>query len=465
MSGVADGAATLVVLVCRVGIAVIVSLAVLAISPALLGHTSTVVMSDSMAPGIRAGDVVAVRPTPSASIRVGMVVLVDDPSFRGRLRLHRVAERTRDGFVLKGDANEQRDPTPVRAAAVHGVGYLRVPFIGLPLLWLRTGQGLLAAWSIAGLTGAAMVVAVLDRTSGTTTVRVLVRVAGLARSNRRRVAVGAVGLLLAATAIHPEALPVPPSSWARFTATNSLPSNAFTTGTWCPALPKPVTAAAPGGSVPDIAYSFDSTGTAENNVGSLGGAYGAALSTAALRTAGTCSGGDSPSVTFTGGESVVSNQAYPPNTSATVSVWFKPTTAAGVLLDVGAAAPSATAADRQLYFTSSGGLAFAVRNGGTPASCTATTAVTLNAWHFAAVVYDSAAKTFTLYFDGQSTSCTGSFTTAPASTPSLRARLGNDAVFAADAAGGSYAGSIDEVYTWSTTMPASSIATVSAGGH
>lgn len=465
MSSVADGAATLAVLVCRVGIAVIVSLGILAISPALFGHTSTVVMSDSMAPGIRAGDVVAVRPTPARSIRVGMVVLVDDPSFPGRLRLHRVAERTGDGFVLKGDANEQRDPTPVRATAVHGVGYLRVPFIGLPVLWLRTGRGLLAALSVGALVGAAVVVSVLDRTSGTTAVRILRRAARLARSSRRPAGIGTVGLLVVAAAIH---LPPPflaPSSWASFTSTNALPGNAFTSGTWCPALPKPVTATAPSGVAPDIAYSFDSAGTAENNVGTLGGAYGATLSTSSLRTAGTCTSGASPNLTFAGGEAVVSNQSYPPNSSATVSVWFDPTTAAGVLLDVGSATPSATTADRQLYFTSTGGLAFAVRNGGTPVSCTVSTAVTLNAWHFAAVVYDSTAQTFTLYYDGASTACTASFTTAPASTPALRARLGNDAVFAPDAAGGSYAGSVDEVYTWGTTMPASSITTVYNGGH
>ena len=335
-----DLGATLLVLLCRTALALVTSLALLAVAPALVGLTSTVVMSDSMAPGIRAGDVVVVRAVPTADVRVGQVVLVDDPSIPGRLRLHRVAERERAGFVLKGDANAQRDPTPVAASAVHGVGFLRVPAIGLPLLWLRTGATPLALLTLAGVLAAALVVALLDGSSGGATARVLRRLVRRAlRSRPRRLAwLGLVGVVVAAPAAH---LPheLGPASWAAFVGTSRSPSNAFTAGTWCPALPKPVITGSTG-TAPDIAYSFAAAGTAEPNVGGLGAAYGASLSTSALRTSGTCTPGASPSVRFGGGESIVSVQAYPPNVSATQSLWFNPTSAAGVLLDAGGTTPA-----------------------------------------------------------------------------------------------------------------------------
>src|SRR5207237_1001286 len=99
MRRLADVVATLAVLVCRGALAVATSLALIAVAPALVGLTSTVVMSDSMSPGISAGDVVVVRSIPTEDIHIGQVLLVDDPSFPDRLRLHRLAQRDRDRFV------------------------------------------------------------------------------------------------------------------------------------------------------------------------------------------------------------------------------------------------------------------------------------------------------------------------------------------------------------------------------
>jgi signal peptidase I len=122
------------------------------------GHTS-VVMSGSMMPNLRPGDAIVRTSTDPAHLRLGQVVVVDDPDHAGRLRMHRLVETRSDGsLVLRGDANPRPDSTPVRPGAVRGLARLRVPYVALPALWVRTGHlGYAALWLL--LTGAAVVLA------------------------------------------------------------------------------------------------------------------------------------------------------------------------------------------------------------------------------------------------------------------------------------------------------------------
>lgn len=116
-------------------------LAVWASLSAALGWHVTTVVSDSMAPGIRTGDVVAAMPADADAVEPGRVLLVDDPDHDDRLRLHRVERIEQDGDLrLRGDANPAADRTPVAPDAVLGIGVLRFPWVGLPGVWLRTGD-------------------------------------------------------------------------------------------------------------------------------------------------------------------------------------------------------------------------------------------------------------------------------------------------------------------------------------
>jgi hypothetical protein len=109
--------------------------------PAMLGWYVTTVASDSMAPGIRTGDVVAAMPVDAESVTPGRVLLVDDPDHDDRLRLHRLERIEQDGDLrLRGDANPAADRTPVDPDAVLGIGVLRFPWVGLPGVWFRTGD-------------------------------------------------------------------------------------------------------------------------------------------------------------------------------------------------------------------------------------------------------------------------------------------------------------------------------------
>ena len=120
-----------------------------AMAPVLIGWSASVVASGSMEPSLRPGDVLVVAPVDPARVVGGQVVLVDDPAHRGRLLTHRVVRRAADGdLVLKGDANALADSTPVPPAAVRGIARVAVPRLGLPVLWLRTGDLRWVLWLV-----------------------------------------------------------------------------------------------------------------------------------------------------------------------------------------------------------------------------------------------------------------------------------------------------------------------------
>jgi len=135
----------------RAIVTLVLTLAFWAAAPAALGWMPTTVMTASMSPAIEPGDVVVSRPVPREALLPGRVVLATDPDRGDRLRLHRVAEVGAEGeLVTKGDANPAADSTPLRPDAVLGIGVLRVPVIGLPIVWGRTGQVVPLAGVVAG---------------------------------------------------------------------------------------------------------------------------------------------------------------------------------------------------------------------------------------------------------------------------------------------------------------------------
>jgi signal peptidase I len=121
----------------------------LAALPALGGHRPVVVMSDSMEPTIRTGDVVLSAPSDGHGLGVGAVI---HHGAAGESTLHRIVEANASAYVTKGDANHAHDSTPVQPHHVEGVGVLLVPFVGQPNVWFHSGQ-----WLQLGLLMAAIV--------------------------------------------------------------------------------------------------------------------------------------------------------------------------------------------------------------------------------------------------------------------------------------------------------------------
>lgn len=124
--------------------------------PMAILWTPTVVISGSMEPLIRTGDVVAAKRLSSEEIRngaikVGMVLLADNPLKPGTLFTHRVIAINPDGtFATKGDSNVATDPVPLKPENVKGIEMLRIPYIGLPAVKMREGDTLsLAAMGLS----------------------------------------------------------------------------------------------------------------------------------------------------------------------------------------------------------------------------------------------------------------------------------------------------------------------------
>jgi signal peptidase len=92
-----------------------------------------------MAPSLRAGDLVLLRPTGKV-INPGTVVTYD---FQGKLITHRVVEVVGDMLVTKGDNNQEVDPWRVSFSDVVGVPRVRIPYGGYLLEFVRSPVGFL----------------------------------------------------------------------------------------------------------------------------------------------------------------------------------------------------------------------------------------------------------------------------------------------------------------------------------
>lgn len=122
-------------------LAVVGGLVFWSVAPHLAGLQSHAVVSGSMQPQIMSGDVVLTQPLESRAVQPGQVVLFTDPGRSGSLLLHRlVTFRDNGDLVTRGDANQSADSSPVPPSDVRGLARLRVPFVGLPVLWRQQGR-------------------------------------------------------------------------------------------------------------------------------------------------------------------------------------------------------------------------------------------------------------------------------------------------------------------------------------
>ncbi len=134
--------------VARAGLAMVASLVLWSLLPALLGMAPRVILSGSMEPRIHVGDVIVTREVPAATLTKGQVITVQDPDHPEKTRTHRFVRRATDGtLVTRGDANAEADSSHVTDADVLGLGVIRVPFVGRPAYWMAQRN-----WPALGLT-------------------------------------------------------------------------------------------------------------------------------------------------------------------------------------------------------------------------------------------------------------------------------------------------------------------------
>ncbi|WP_051258519.1 signal peptidase I [Atopococcus tabaci] len=101
----------------------------------LLGYKGYTVLSDSMEPTISAGDYIIVSMTPFEEIEKNDIITYQESE--NTLVTHRAVEKTDEGLVTRGDANDTEDVRRVQANALIGEVRWVVPYLGQVMLFMR----------------------------------------------------------------------------------------------------------------------------------------------------------------------------------------------------------------------------------------------------------------------------------------------------------------------------------------
>jgi hypothetical protein len=325
------------------------------------------------------------------------VLLVDDPDHDERLRLHRLAGVEPDGLRLRGDANASADSSLVAPGSVRGVGVVRVPWVGAPGLWLRTGD----AAPLVGLLGVGCLAIAVTRLDGPIRRGEPCRRCGAPRWHvdehsiddsetadpasviRSVAAVGVIAVSLTSMSTPSGAVFSAQTGSAAAAATDLFP------GCFAgPQLDSPV-----------LAWDFgEPRGTTVLDV-SGHGQTGTMLDDP-RRNDGPCP--DNPSLHVDDTDGRVQSQvvASAPSTFS-VEIWFRTTHVGGRLIGFSSStAPASPFKDRHLYIDSDGRLRFGVQgSSGWRFAVVSTTGVADGRWHHAVGSFRPGA--LDLYLDGE----------------------------------------------------------------
>lgn len=124
--------------------------------PTLGGYAPMIVLTDSMYPKIKSGDLIMVKSADPESVQVGDVIAFFDPAGNGTsVVTHRVVQVVTEGglkFQTKGDANNTEDPSLVPAANLVGkwTGTC-IKGAGNVAMFLQTTPGLIVCVAIPAI--------------------------------------------------------------------------------------------------------------------------------------------------------------------------------------------------------------------------------------------------------------------------------------------------------------------------
>lgn len=342
--------------------------------PTLWGWNTTTVMSDSMAPAVRAGDIVVAMPIPDLAASPGRVILFEDPDHPGRLRLHRLVAFTPDGLLItRGDANAAADSSTVEPDDVRGLAVMRAPALGLPFLWARDGRWELLLVAAVATIGLGVVALGRSRThradSGNRAARVVPSALSVIAAITVVTVVGSSG-----------------TAHAAYTTQSPNPVNTLAANPAFTCLAKiPLDS-------PDVLYDLnEATGFAATDA-SGNGLTGTVLADT-TREIGDCAG-TSPSLALAGSLTsgiTLPGAAVAPSNTFSVEIWFRTTsTRGGQLIGFGSSASGVSAvADRRIWMTSGGVLLFSIRQNNSVRTISAPGTYNDGAWHHAVATLSS----------------------------------------------------------------------------
>jgi len=351
--------------------------------PTIWGWKTTTVMSDSMAPAVRAGDIVVAMPVADPAASPGRVVLVDDPDHPGQLRLHRLVGPTAGGLLItRGDANATADSTPVAPDGVHGVAVLRAPALGLPYVWAREGR-----WEL--ILGA-VVVAV-----GLGVLAFGGRGAHRAETDTRAARVIPSALTVVATVTVVAVVGSGGTAHAAYTTQSPNPETVLAAETTFGCLVEtPLDS-------PALLYAVNE-GTGAAAIDASGNGQTGTILAGATREVGDCVG-TNPSLALAGavtsGITVPGAAIAPPDTFS-IEIWFRTTSSrGGQLIGFGESATGTSAvADRRIWMRNNGALRFSIREDNTVRTLNAPGDYRDGIWHHAVATLSS--DGMRLYVDG-----------------------------------------------------------------
>ncbi len=113
----------------------VVILAVILILPPILGWSNLVVMTDSMEPTFKQGDMICIKPCSMDEVQIGDIITFEDR--HGTYTTHRVICISDDSFTTKGDANIDYDAFLVDEDHLVGKVLYHIPFIGKPIAFFH----------------------------------------------------------------------------------------------------------------------------------------------------------------------------------------------------------------------------------------------------------------------------------------------------------------------------------------
>ena len=108
-------------------------------NPTIFGFQSAAVLTGSMSGAIEAGDLILVHA--EKEYAAGDIILFEESG--GTRVTHRIVQKTPQGFVTKGDANDTEDAGAVLPEQILGKVVLVVPYLGRAVQLLKTPAGLL----------------------------------------------------------------------------------------------------------------------------------------------------------------------------------------------------------------------------------------------------------------------------------------------------------------------------------
>ena len=116
--------------------------------PTIGGYAPLIVLTDSMYPGIKSGDLIIVRSIDAEDVKEGDVISFFDPDGNGMSVVEVLHENGRTAFRTKGDANNTEDESAVPAENLVGIYRSRIGGAGNAAMFLQSTPGLIVCIAV-----------------------------------------------------------------------------------------------------------------------------------------------------------------------------------------------------------------------------------------------------------------------------------------------------------------------------